>query len=396
MVKSHFPMFAADPDLAYWDTAASGLKLGVALDDEYYFLKHRYANVHRGVYKLSAAASLDYEEARAYLADYFVCDKEGFVFVRGATEGINLFASSVIEPGLKSGDNIIISQSEHHANILVWKELCRRYACELKVVKLNDDFRVDLNHLYELMDDRTVLIAMTHASNVTGAVNDLSWVSKARSQGIWTLIDGAQMASHHAVDMNALGVDAYAVSAHKFYGPCGIGAVMLSQRARDVARPYQRGGGMVGKIFAESESFQADPHRFEAGTPHISGAIGFASACRYLAEHRRAILERERTVFAYLLKRWRLCMNNVPTWTDPSGIGIIAFNVPGVHPHDLATLCDHHHVALRAGHHCASPLMASWGQSSVARISVGAYNDVQDVDRLMGVLKLSLERDDVE
>ena len=389
-MKASFPVFENDVNLAYWDSAASGLKLGIALEQEYNFLKQRYANVHRGVYHLSAVASQDFEESRRYLAMHFDCDTDGFVFVRGATEGINLFAAAVIEPSIQSGQNIVITQLEHHANILVWRELCRKKKCELRVVALHPSGHLDIRHLEQLVDDDTHLISMTHASNVTGTINDLSWIKRAKQRGIWTLVDGAQMVAHRDVSIRTLEADAYVVSAHKMYGPNGIGAVMLSARARANAQPYQRGGGMVAKILPDSEVFHADPWRFEAGTPHISGAIGFATACRWLNEHRTVIEKIEKETFSYLMERWNKQMQNVPTWTDPNGVGIVAFDMPGVHAHDLATLCDVQNVAIRAGHHCAYPLIQALGRQAVARISLGAYNDKRDVDQLMKVLSLAL------
>lgn len=395
-MKAFFPVFESDTTLAYWDSAASGLKLGVALDAEYLFSKTRYANVHRGVYRLSAVATEDFEEARTSLAHYFDCDRSGFVFVKGATEGINLFSAAVIAPTIREGQNIVITAMEHHANILVWRALCREKKCELRVLPLNASAQLDAELLWELVDEKTHLISMIHASNVTGAINDLTWVKKAKERGIWTLVDGAQMAAHRPVSINSIGADAYMVSAHKMYGPSGIGALMLSERACAQAIPYQRGGGMVAKILEDTELFQEGPWRFEAGTPHISGAIGFAAACRWLQEHAAQVAEQEHSTFNYLLDRWALLMSDVPTWSAKAGVGILAFDLPGVHPHDLATLCDTKNVAIRAGHHCASPLIQALGRHSIARISLGAYNDKKDVDQLMSVLSCARESTHVE
>lgn len=387
MNKACFPIYHTYPGLVYWDSAASGLKLGLALDVEYDFLRSSYANVNRGVYHLSAKASMAYEEARMTLAHYFNCDGQGFVFVRGATEGINLFAASVVAPTMKSGQNIVITQLEHHSNILIWRAICREKNGELRVIPLDAHGQIDKIQRDRMIDHNTHLVAMTHASNVTGVINDLSWIEDVQKRGIWTLIDGAQMAAHYAIDVRSLQCDAYVVSAHKMYGPCGIGAVMLSEKAREVAHPYQRGGGMVAKILDDHEVFLEDPYRFEAGTPHISGAIGFAETSRWLKKNLSLIHEKERKTFRYLLSQWQEHLQPMHVWCDPAGIGILAFDIDGVHPHDLATFCDIHGVAIRAGHHCASPLIRSWGKQAVARLSIGAYNDEDDVDQLITVLK---------
>ena len=387
MFKQFFPIYNHHPQLVYLDSAASTLKNSVVLDREHVFATTRYANVHRSVYSLSAYATEDYEGARAVCANYFHVASEGFIFVRCATVGINVFAQTVIAPRLRATHNIVITVMEHHANLVIWHTLCSQVQAELRVARIMADGTLDQEHLASLIDDNTLLVAMTHVSNVTGVINNLDSIKNISARGIWTLVDGAQMLAHHRVDVGSLGCDAYVVSAHKAYGPSGIGAVMLSERARSSASVYHMGGGVVARVQHDGITYQDYPWRFEAGTPHITGAVGFSAALEWLSVHAEAIVQHEQHIWHYLWQQWHEHLGDIPMLGHYEGQGMCAFNMPHIHAHDVATWCDSHHVAIRAGALCAAPFVEALGHKSLARVSLGCYNDVEDINIFIDCMK---------
>jgi cysteine desulfurase/selenocysteine lyase len=376
--------------LAYLDSAASALKPLAVIDAMRAFDSRDYANIHRGVHALSQRATDAFEAARQEVARFLNARAaDEIVFVRNATEAINLVAASFLRPRLRAGDEVLVSAMEHHANIVPWQLVCEPAGARLVVIPVSDDGVLDLSQLPRRISARTRLIAITHASNVLGTVNDIAAIARvARQHGVPLLVDGAQAVPHLPVDVQALGCDFYAFSAHKLYGPSGIGVLWAKSELLADMPPYQGGGDMIHTVSFERSTYAAPPARFEAGTPHITGAVGLAAALRFvqsvgfarIAAHERALLHLAETELGQIpgLRIYGRA---------PGKIGVIAFNLDGVHAHDLGTIADAHGVAIRAGHHCAMPLMQRYGVPAMARASFGMYSDAQDVAALVAAVR---------
>lgn len=392
-LRAQFPALAQTVRgrrLAYLDSAASALKPLAVIDAMSAFDSRDYANIHRGVHALSQRATDAFEAARQTVARFVNArSADEIVFVRNATEAINLVAASFLRPRLGAGDEVLISAMEHHANIVPWQLVCESVGARLRVMPISDDGLLDLERLPQLLGARTRLLAITHASNVLGTVNDVAALTRiAHARGVPVLVDGAQAAPHLRVDVQALDCDFYAFSAHKVYGPSGIGVLWGRAELLVGMPPYQGGGDMIHTVSFEGSTFAAPPARFEAGTPHITGAIGLAAAVDFLQgigwEH---VAAHERV----LLAQAEQALQEIPGLRiygrAPGKIGVIAFNLEGVHAHDLGTIADASGVAIRAGHHCAMPLMQRYGVAAMARASFGVYSDAQDVAALVAAVR---------
>jgi len=384
-VRREFPIFTTHPELVFLDSGASAQKPRAVIDGIAEFYRTDYANVHRGVYSLSARATDRFEEAREKARAFLnAADEREIVFLRGATEAINLVAQSWGPACLKRGDEIVISDVEHHSNIVPWQMLCERLGARLVVAPTDATGQFDLAAFEALLSPRTRLVAVTHISNVTGTLLPIARIVElAHAKGAKVLVDGCQALPRMPVDVQALGCDFYVFSGHKAYGPTGTGILYGRYDALQSMPPWQTGGGMITSVEYAKTEFQDPPHRFEAGTPDIAGAVGLGLALDFVESlGREAIAEHEQALTGYAVDQ----LSRIPdVQIAPGGqhqLSIVSFNIDGVHPHDVGTVLDQHGVAVRVGHHCAQPLMEKLGIAGTVRASLGVYNDEADIDRL--------------
>ncbi|WP_312625722.1 cysteine desulfurase SufS [Scandinavium sp.] len=392
-VRADFPLLAREVNgqpLAYLDSAASAQKPNAVIDAEAEFYRHGYAAVHRGIHTLSAEATARMEQVRQQAATFLNArSAEELVFVRGTTEGINLVANSWGGSNVGKGDNIVISQMEHHANIVPWQMLCQRTGAELRVIPLNADGTLQLDAVPGLFDARTKLLAITQVSNVLGTENPVqALIELAHQHGAKVLVDGAQAVMHHTVDVQALDCDFYVFSAHKLYGPTGIGVLYTKEDILQDMPPWEGGGSMIATVsLTEGTTWAKAPWRFEAGTPNTGGIIAFGAALDYVSHlGLESIAEYEQTLMHYALAE----LATVPDLTlygPANRLGVIAFNLGKHHAYDVGSFLDNYGVAVRTGHHCAMPLMAYYNVPAMCRASLAMYNTVEEVDRLVAGLK---------
>jgi cysteine desulfurase/selenocysteine lyase len=390
--RADFPLLVANPALHYLDSAATTQKPAAMLDALQDFYTHDNANPHRGAYALSVRATERYHDARAVVARFVgIRDTECLVFTRGTTEALNLVATAWGRANVRSGDEIVVTAMEHHANFVPWQQLALSAGATLHIAPLTVDGRIDQERLASLLSSRTRIVAFPHVSNALGTINPVRELGALVREHTRALVvcDGAQGAPHLPVDFDSLGVDFYAFSGHKMCGPMGIGALLGRRQTLEQMPPYQMGGDMIEIVGDESTTWNVLPHKFEAGTPNVADAVGFAAAVGYLERIGMAEVSRhERALVAQADARLR-AMPGVtihgPRPQDRSGV--VSFTVEGIHPHDLATILDERGVCIRAGHHCAQPLMRRLDVVATARASFYVYNDESDVDALCeGVL----------
>jgi cysteine desulfurase/selenocysteine lyase len=388
-IKRDFPIFANNPGLVFLDSAASAQKPAAVIDRVSDFYRTDYANVHRGVYRLSARSSELYEGARETARKFLnAASSDEIVFVRGATEAINLVAYSWGMNFLKPGDEVLVTELEHHANIVPWQLIRERTGLKLVAAPIDASGGLDLAAFERMLSKKTKLVAVTQLANATGALLPIEAIIRlAHQAGAKVLIDGCQAAPRLPVDVRSLDCDFYVFSGHKTYGPTGIGVLYAKKAILESMPPFQGGGDMIEQVTFEKTTFQHPPHRFEAGTPDISGAIGLARALDYIDDlGRDAILAHEEHLTFYGVDR----LSKIPgvrlVNAGQNRLGILSLDVQGIHPHDLATILDQHKVAVRAGHHCAQPLMDRLGLSGTTRASLGIYNDESDIDALAEAL----------
>jgi cysteine desulfurase / selenocysteine lyase len=372
--------------LIYLDSAASTQKPQAVLEEMARFYRENYANIHRGVYQLSQEATQLYEGARETVRQFLGArDGREIVFVRGTTEGINLLAATLGRDRVGPGDEIIISHLEHHANIVPWQILCREVGATLKVIPIDESGQIQLDVFLELLSDKTRLISIAHVSNALGTILPVQTIiAEAKRRGIPVVLDGAQGAAHFPVDVQELDCDFYLFSGHKLYGPTGIGVLYGRLELLQEMPPYQSGGDMIRTVSFEETTFADPPHRFEAGTPHIAGAIGLAAAIKYLNQVGWAAIVRHETE---LVTYGTELLSQVPglklVGTAGEKVAVFSFVLDYAHPHDIATILDGEGIAVRAGHHCAQPLMDRFGLSATTRASLGLYNSKSDLEALV-------------
>ncbi len=396
-IRRDFPALAQtvhDKPLAYLDNAASAQKPQSVIDALTNAYTHNYSNVHRGVHTLSQRATEAYEGARELARRFMGAERaDEIVFVRGTTEGINLVARSFVRPQLSRGDEILISAMEHHSNIVPWQIICGEVGARLRVAPINDAGELDLEAFEELLSERTRMVALTHISNALGTINPArKIVEMARRRGIPTLFDGAQAAPHLELDVAKLGCDFYTVSGHKLFGPTGIGTLYGRAERLAAMEPYQGGGEMIRSVTFEKTEYNDPPNKFEAGTPHIVGAIGLGAAMCYVEKTGlEAIAAHEHDLLTYATGRLAEIPQVRLIGTAAEKAAVISFLVDGIHAHDVGTILDHEGVAVRVGHHCAQPLMDYYGVPATARASFAFYNTRQEVDRLIDGIHQILE-----
>ena len=389
--RSDFSLLSANPGLVYLDSAATSQKPRAVLDAMNDFYETDYANPHRGAYALSARATERYAVARAAIARFFgVKDPECVILTRGTTDSLNAVASAWGRANVGAGDEIIVTGAEHHANFVPWQQIAIERGARFTICPLTSDGRADVEALAELASRRTKVIAFNHVSNVLGAINPVSEIAAiARGVGALSVCDGAQGAPHMPVRFDALGVDIYAASAHKMLGPMGSGVLIGRREILEAMPPYQTGGDMIASVGDERTTWNVLPHKLEAGTPNVAGAVGLAAACDYLtAIGMDAVAAHERALVRYAYERVS-AIDDVRVH-GPSALersGVLSFTVGEIHPHDLATVLDERGICIRAGHHCAQPLMRRLGVAATARASFYVYNDENDVELLVSAIE---------
>lgn len=391
-IRREFPILnrrVHDKPLVYLDNAATCQRPRQVIEAVDRFYRHYNANVHRGVHQLSVEASEAFEAARSGLARFLNAPSEReVVFTRGVTEAVNLVANSFVRPTLKPGDEILITHMEHHANIVPWQMLCEQTGANLKVIPMDASGELLVEQIPELINERTKLVGVVHVSNALGTVNPVADICRlAKAQGVPVLVDGAQATPHVDVDVQALDCDFYCVSGHKMYGPTGIGALWARASHLEAMPPWQGGGEMIQHVTFEKTTFNDIPHKFEAGTPHIAGAIGLKAAIDFLDEWGLdKIAEHEQHLLAYTTKRLSAFEGLKIIGQAPSKGPVVSFVMAGAHANDIGTIVDHFGVALRTGHHCAMPAMQFFDVPATARVSFAAHNTTDEVDVFLEAL----------
>lgn len=378
--------FPAIPDgWAYLDTAATAQKPQAVIDAITRAYDTSYATVHRGVYQRSADMTVAYEKAREATARFIGAGSANeIVFTRGATEGINLVAQCWAATNLKAGDRILLSMLEHHSNIVPWQMVAERLGVAIDVLPLTADHRIDLDAMARMLTPAHKLVSLGHVSNVLGSVLDARRAADlAHGVGAKILLDGCQAVPRIAVDVKALDCDFYVFSGHKLYGPTGIGVLWARPELLEAMPPYQGGGSMIDRVSFEKTTYAPPPGRFEAGTPHIVGALGLHAAIDYVLAIGLDAIHAHETALVAQAREGLSAINSVRLLGPEDSAGIVSFVVEGVHPHDIGTILDESRVAIRAGHHCAQPLMEALGLPATARASFGVYNGPDDVAALV-------------
>ncbi|HEX2734780.1 MAG TPA: cysteine desulfurase [Polyangiaceae bacterium] len=380
--------------VAYWDSAATAQKPQAVLDAVVRHYQSGVGNAHRGVHRWAERTTEAYESARANVARFVgAAAAAEIVFTRNGTEALNLLASAVCVANVRARPRVVVSEIEHHSNLVPWQALCRLEGAELVIAPVDERGELDLEQLETLVDERTALVAVCHVSNVLGSVSPIARIAEhARRVGAWCVVDGVQAAPHLPVDVQALGCDAYVISGHKLYGPSGIGAVWARSEHWASAPPWQYGGDMVSQVQLQHAEFQHPPYRFEAGSPPVEGAIGLSAALDYLrAIGHDAIQRHEEQLLSLLIARLSELQRVRILGAPNQRVAVVSFNVQGVHPHDVGTVLDAHHVAVRTGQLCAAPALRRFGEHATVRASVGLYNTHADVEQLIAALQLALE-----
>ncbi len=391
-IRQDFPLLHQEVNgkpLAYLDNAATSQKPTQVIEalDKYY--KEDNANIHRGVHTLSERATIDYEQAREKVRSFINANSEKEIsFVRGATEGINLIAQSYGRNKLKTGDEIIISEMEHHSNIVPWQLLCEQTGAILKIIPINDSGELILEEFEKLLNPKTKLVSIAHISNALGTINPIQTIiDRAHEHNAVVIIDGAQATPHTTVDVQALDCDFYVFSGHKLFGPTGIGVLYGKAHLLEAMPPWQGGGDMIKMVSFEKTLYNDLPYKFEAGTPHIAGVIGLGAAIDYVSTTGlEAIAAHEHELLEYATEKILEVKGLRLIGTAQQKTSILSFVIDSIHPHDIGTILDHEGIAIRTGHHCAMPVMTHFNVPATARASFAFYNTFEEVDRLIQAL----------
>jgi cysteine desulfurase/selenocysteine lyase len=392
-IRKDFPVLEQqvyNKPLIYLDSAASSQKpLAVLKKEEELHLEY-YGNIHRGAHYMADKATLGFEAVRDQVQAFIkAANREEIIFTKGTTESINLVAFSFGEAFVGEGDEIIVSEMEHHANIVPWQMMAARKGAKIRVLPFDDDGRLMIEKLDELIHEKTKLIAVCHVSNTLGTINPLkAIIDKAHASGVRVLVDGAQAVNHVPVDVVGLDVDFYAFSAHKMFGPNGVGVLYGKKELLEQMPPYQGGGEMISEVSFDGTTYNEIPYKFEAGTPHITGVVAFGEAIRYLEDMGvEAVAEYEHQLLVYATEKMMAIPGMVIYGTQAGKSGVITFNVEGIHSFDLSTMLDKMGIAVRSGRLCADPVMQHYNVSGTIRISFAVYNTMDEVDRFIAALK---------
>ena len=391
-IREQFPILKREVngrDLVYFDNGASTQKLQSVIDTVSNYYKEENSNVHRGVHFLSGLATDKFEESREVIRR-FVGAKHAheIIFTKGTTDSINLVANG-FRSLLKKGDEIIISELEHHSNIVPWQMCCEYSGAVLKIIPLKDNGELEIKKFESLLSEKTKLVAISHISNSLGTINPIKeFIEKSHKVGAKVLIDGAQAASHISLNMQELDVDMYCFSAHKMYGPTGVGVLYGKEDVLNEIPPYQGGGEMIKEVSFKKTTYACLPHKFEAGTPNIAGVIAFKSAIEFISSLGfNTIAEHENNLLEYATKEI-LKIDGVKIYgTSENKSGIISFNIDGIHPYDIGVLLDKMGIAIRTGHHCTQPIMERFNIPGTARISLAIYNTIEEIDVCIASIK---------
>lgn len=387
MIKADFPILQTSnrgKPVIYLDSAASAQKPKQVIDTISNFYQHDYANIHRGIYELSERSTMLYDAARAKVQGFINAKHTNeIIFVRGTTEAINLVAQSYGRSQWQAGDEIILSTMEHHSNIVPWYLLKEQIGVVLKVIPISDEGALDIEAYQKLFSPRTKLVAVTHASNVLGTINPVKEMAAiAHAHNVPILLDGAQAVPHMPVDVQDIDCDFYAFSGHKVYSATGTGVLYAKQKHLEKMPPYQGGGGMIETVSFDKITFAHSPAKFEAGTPDIAGVVALNAAIDYIQKiGMENIYQHEQALLSYAEKKLMIPGLSIMGTAKPK-VGVISFVIDGIHPHDIGTILDSEGIAVRAGHHCAQPLMARYNIPATVRASFGVYNDEKDIDAL--------------
>lgn len=374
--------------LVYLDSGATSQKPQAVIDCINHYYQHDNANVHRGVYELSVRSTEAYEGVRNKVCRFIgASDHKNIIFTKGTTDSINLVAYGFSD-FVNAGDDVLISEMEHHSNIVPWQVLCQRTGANLKIIPVEDDGSIDLQKFQQCLTDKTKLLAITHVSNLLGTVNPVKdMVAMAHAKHIPVLLDGAQAVPHVAVNVSDIDCDFYVFSAHKMYGPTGVGVLYGKTEWLEKLPPYQTGGDMISSVTFAKTQYNVLPYKFEAGTPNIAGVIAMGVAIDYLLSIGFAdISEHEHGLTAYLTEQLQTVPGLTIIGTAANKIGVASFVMDCAHPHDIGTILDSEGVAIRAGHHCAMPLIERFSVPATARASLGIYNNTDDIDHLIQAL----------
>ncbi len=395
--RHHFPLLRQRVNgkpLVYFDNAATSQKPQVVIDTLMRYYEEENSNIHRGVHYLSERATQAYEAARVKVQHFLnAAHHREIIFVRGTTEGINLVSSTYGPMKVGPGDEILISTMEHHSNIVPWQILCEKTGGVLRVIPINDAGEIILGEYEKLLTPRTKIVALTHVSNALGTINPVrKMIDLAHAQGIPVLIDGAQAVPHMKVDVRELDADFYTFSAHKMFGPTGVGILYGKTKLLDAMPPYQGGGDMIKSVTFEKTIYNDLPYKFEAGTPSIAGGIGLGAAIDYMNELDMAgVAAFEQELLSYATR----LVGEIPglriIGTAREKAGVLSFVIEGIHPHDIGTILDDEGIAIRTGHHCAQPVMQRFGVPATARASFAFYNTKEEIDVFIGALRKVIE-----
>ena len=392
-IKENFPILDQKingKNLVYLDSAATTQKPKEVIDSLNKYYKENNSNIHRGVHTLSQKATEDYEEARKIITNFIgATSSKEIIFVRGATEAINLIANSYVKPLLKKNDEIIISQMEHHANIVPWQMICEEKKAKLKIIPMDDNGELIIKELDKIINEKTKFISVNHVSNSLGTINPIRKIIQiAHQSNIKIMIDGAQAVQHLEIDMKEIDADFYCFSGHKVYAPTGIGILYGKKELLEKMPPYQGGGDMIKSVTFEKTIYNDIPNRFEAGTPNISGAIALGKAIDYITHIGiNNITKYEKDLLNYATSKLKKISEIKIIGEAKEKAAVISFIIEGIHPHDIGTIMDSHGIAIRAGHHCTQPVMDYYNITATARVSFAIYNTKKDIDKLVEAIK---------
>lgn len=387
-IREEFPVLSQKVngrDLVYFDNAATSQKPRQVIQALVDYYQTSNANIHRGIHTLAERATRAYEESREAARAFINAESAAeIIFVRGVTEGINLVASSYSRAFLREGDEVIISELEHHSNIVPWQLACEQHKAKLRIIPVTDAGEIDLDAYRKLLSERTRIVAVNHASNTLGTINPVTEITRmAHDHGAVVLIDGAQAGAHLDIDVAAIGCDFYCLSAHKMYGPTGTGILYGKKKLLEAMPPYQGGGEMIKDVTFEKTTYNELPYKFEAGTPNIADVIAYREAFRFiLGIGREAIRTHEHDLLTYATEKLSAMPSVRLIGTAPEKVGVVSFVVDGIHPFDIGQMLDARGIAVRTGHHCTQPLMERYGIEGTVRASFAVYNTREEIDRL--------------